>query len=378
MFIYADESGHSGRYIFHKPQYYRQGALLCKTDPEPALDPVIGHYCRQLGVSHLHANEIPPRSVEEVARAILDVVEGEEWIFHTTIIQKPYIATTKFVDSVFDSYENFGARWLWYNHECFRHTLCCLFDDVLTDTDKRQFWDAYLKDDYAGIRHVVRHALEHLDRYAKDPRLNQVASNGLSFALQYPEQITLMASKTRKSYKGHTPNMIAFASLIQAVHSFCEGHGVVPVAFFHDPQSEFGSTMREYHRLYSSLRFSRNSDGMWPATELVDYDLGKFSLRSSKESSGLQAVDILLWLSQREHPTRPVEEAKKRLWEWTDAYHISRGMSESIVRAWLIRLSQSDLSPEDLQRGQDIVDEMENRHIEDLEDFIANQSDRRQ
>jgi len=119
MFIYADESGHSGRHIFNEPAYYLQGAILSETDPEPLLHPLAEKYRQELGVERLHANELKPRTVESVASHFLILLEEVNWIFHLTVIDKPYLAVTKFVDSIFDSFENLGARWLWYNHEFF-------------------------------------------------------------------------------------------------------------------------------------------------------------------------------------------------------------------------------------------------------------------
>ena len=237
MYIYADESGHSGQHIFNDPPYYFQGAIISETDTEPLLHEVAEKYRVELGVERLHANEIRLHTVEIIASIFLNLLDKINWVFHITAIEKPYIASTKFVDSLFDSYENKGARWLWYNHEFFRHTLCCLFDDLLLEEDKKNFWQSYLADDFEKISAVIKTVLHRLDQIHLDKRLYQVSYEGLQFALRYPEEITLMAGRSKKSYKGHTPNMIAFSSLIQAVHKFCKEYNTTPEAFIHDPQS---------------------------------------------------------------------------------------------------------------------------------------------
>ncbi len=135
MYIYADESGHSGRKIFNDPLYYYQGAIISEVDTEPILTEVAEKYMAELDLIRLHANEIRPHIVERIAASFLCLLENIKWVFHITVIEKPYLAVTKFVDSLFDSYQNKGARWLWYNHELFRHTLCILFDDILFDED---------------------------------------------------------------------------------------------------------------------------------------------------------------------------------------------------------------------------------------------------
>jgi len=250
MYIYADESGHSGKHIFNDPPFYFQGAILSTIDTEPLLTEMANKYIQELGVSRLHANELKPNLVERIASAFLELLSNSNWQFHLTIIEKPYLSVTKFVDSLFDSAENKGVRWLWYNHQFFRHILCILFDEILSEQEKIDFWNAYLKDDHAGICSIAKRTLEKLDGFPMDKRLRGIAIDGLSFALKYPEEITLMASRTKKSYKGHTPNMVAFSSLIQAVHKFCKENNVSPIAFIHDSQSEFGSIMREYHKIF--------------------------------------------------------------------------------------------------------------------------------
>ena len=158
MYIYADESGHSGRQIFNDPESYLQGAILSVDDIDPIVSPIVTKYCTELGVERLHANEILPHKVTEIARDFLSAINEVRWEFHLTIINKPYISTTKFVDTIFDYYENLSVPRFWYEHEFFRHTLCLLFNNVLTDKSKRQFWEAYLKDDPSGIKRVIKNA----------------------------------------------------------------------------------------------------------------------------------------------------------------------------------------------------------------------------
>ena len=371
MYIYADESGHSGRHIFNEPLYYFQGAIISEIDIEPLLHDVAEKYRMQLGIERLHANEIRPHIVEQIASAFLCILDDINWTFHITAIEKPYLAVTKFVDSLFDSYENKGARWLWYNHEFFRHTLCCLFDDLLFEEDKKLFWESYLSDDYDGIGTIVNTVLKRLEQFQLDKRLYQVSREGLEFALKYPEEITLMAGSTKKSYKGHTPNMVAFSSLIHAVHKFCKEHKTVPKAFIHDPQSEFGSTMKEYHKIFSRVRAEHSETGLQLNFENSEYDLGKFSLVPSKDLTSLQAVDLFLWLSQRSDRIKSVG-LKEKLMKVSDPFYISRLSSEMIRAGWAVKMSNMDLLEEDIVKGEKIVAQIEEIHKKRLKEFELN------
>ena len=368
MYIYADESGHTGRYIFKEPRFYFQGAIISEVDTEPILSQVTESYKKQLGVSRLHANEIQAPLVEKIAASFLHLLDDIKWVFHVTVIEKPYLAVTKFVDTFFDPYENKGARWLWYNHEFFRHTLCILFDDLLTLEDKKTFWTAYLNDDYKGVVLLIKKVLKRLSGFYIDQKLYQVAEEALSFALRYPDQITLSLNQSKKSYKGHTPNMVAFSSLIQAVHKFCKENNVAPKAFVHDSQSEFASTMREYHKLFSSVRLEHDPSGLALQGEIVHYDLGKFSMPLSKEVASLQAVDILLWTFRRIHSIKS-PTLRNKLCEVTEPFYISRRCSERIIMTWSYRLSNFPLTEEQVERAKSIFEEQERIHFEELRKF---------
>lgn len=205
MFIYADETGHSGKNIFAPPRYYQQGAILSLDDIEPIIAPVLNRHKALPGISEVHAAELRDSAkVNQIALELMEVLDsGTVWQFSVTTIEKPYLATTKFVDSVFDAGENLGARWFWYNTQFFRHVLCCLIDDMLTPRNRQRFWEAYLADDREGLKASVRNAQTYLDRFTKDRRLINVVLDAFRFALQNPEELTLMASLRKNGQRPH-------------------------------------------------------------------------------------------------------------------------------------------------------------------------------
>ena len=79
------------------------------------------------------ASNFGPAAVGKVAEALIDALDrATKWTFSLTAIHKPYLATTKFVDTVFDNGENLAVRPQWYIHENLRHAICCTVDDMLT------------------------------------------------------------------------------------------------------------------------------------------------------------------------------------------------------------------------------------------------------
>ena len=251
MHLFADESGNTGREIFNEPEFYHAGAIIAVDDIDDIVRTVIEPEVKNTGSTRFHANESPASKVAQVARKIIDALDkSTKWTFHATRIQKPYIATTKFVDTVFDNGENIGARAIWYQHQYFRHTICCAIDDMLTDANRKAFWDAFLANDHEAFTATVKKARSYLDRCVKDRRLHEVILDAFKFAERFPEEITL-GGRGRRAYRGHTPNMIAFSVLMDAAHKFADRQGVVPETFIHDEQKEFGGAMAEVYKIFS-------------------------------------------------------------------------------------------------------------------------------
>ena len=128
-FIYADESGHSGKEIFNeKSPIYYQGALISVGEIETKVAPIIKKYCTENGLDRLHGYELGEGRVNSLCLELLQALNGTQWKFHYTTLQKRYIAPTKFVDTVFDCWDNPAVHPLWYTTELFRHILCILID----------------------------------------------------------------------------------------------------------------------------------------------------------------------------------------------------------------------------------------------------------
>ncbi len=368
MYIYSDESGNTGKNIFDEQEYFFQGAILSETDIAAQVCPVVKKYTKDLSVSRLHSKDLPQELVVEIGHSLLDQLEKVNWIFHNCSIHKPYLVPTKFVDTVFDPFENKAVPRMWYYHEMFRHSLCLFFDDIFSNSDKEIFWKNYLTNNSNGMKEFIAAIICIIEPLSLDPRLKQVVLDALFFASKYPDELTLMAHNSKKAYKPHTPNMVGFSSLIHAVHKFCKKHNLKPTAFYHDQQPEFGKLMSEYHVDFGKARFVENDTGFPEELEYTNYDLGEFYLSSSKESCPLQAVDIFLWLIQREEDSIN-QSVKNRLSKYEDEFRIDRGMSSLIAHAWMIKMTQNDISAEFEEEGRKIVAQGEANRKKAVQEF---------
>lgn len=288
----------------------------------------------------------------------MEALDGTQWKFHYTILQKKYIAPTKFVDTVFDCYDNPAVHPFWYTTELFRHTLCILIDDMMEGGLDIEFWNYYLKDDLDGLIKICSTLLKKAP-YIFDKRAMEVVTAGLSYAIANPDIFTLISAKGKSAYKKQTPNIIAFSSLLTATHRFCKEYGVSVSELVHDQSDEFKGTMREYHRMFFGVDFEEDKFGGIPQFKQVEYDLGEFKLESSKKSYGLQVADLFLWLIQRDITDKNLEETKAKILDNSDDFVISRAMSLAIIKARHFQLMQEELTPKMLKEGKKLNKKIE-------------------
>ena len=358
-FIYADESGHSGKEIFNeKSPIYYQGAVISVGDIETKVAPIIQKYCTENGLDRLHGYELGEERVNSLCLELLEALDGTPWKFHYTILQKRYIAPTKFVHTVFDCWDNPAVHPSWYTTELFRHTLCILIDDMMEEGLDVEFWNYFLKDDLDGLINICKALLEKAPNIC-DKRACEVVTAGLGYAIENPDIFTLISAKGKSAYKKQTPNIIAFSSLLNATHRFCKEYGVSVSELVHDQSDEFKGTMREYHRMFFGVDFEKDKFGGIPQFKQVEYDLGEFKLESSKKSYGLQVADLFLWLIRREITDKNLEETKAKILDNSDDFVISRAMSLAIIEARHFQLMQEELTPEMIEAGKKLNKKIE-------------------
>jgi hypothetical protein len=356
MFIYADETGNSGKKVDDAQEWYRLGAIMSVADVELNLSATMTPIVTKLQKNRLHAKDMLPSQVADAANAICDALDAAgPWTFWTFGIHKPFLPTTKFVDTVFDSGENLAVPPMWYNLELFRHAICQAVDDCMREKTRAEFWEAYLKDDIVGIQACVRTIWNYVPRKVTDSRIREVMREAFDFVLKHPEQFTLLAAEKREGYHGHTPNMIAFTSIFGAIHEFATEHNSPPIAFVHDQQQEFKNSMRKAYDTYGRMTSKEDMMGIIPRMGIAKYDLAEFTISSSSTSFGLQATDLLLWVVQRTKPTPDLLAVRKRMEPNVKEAEISRRMSDLIVKMRAIQSQRADVSEAQIANGREFL-----------------------
>jgi hypothetical protein len=338
MFAYIDETGHSGRNIFDKNESFQLGTLLSTIDIAAPVRVVLDPFLEDKGVERLHANEWPEHELVNLAHSMLDMIgECGPWSINLFNVHKPYIAPTKFVDMIFDPGENNATPDHWYWDEMHRHVLCLVTDSAMSRGLAEKFWGAFLNDNAEDIISVATEVESFVRKSSEPAAIKKVFRDSIKWAKKNQGEFTLIVTEKRKGYQGHSPNVIAFTQAFQAIHQFCKSHDCHPETIVHDRQQEFQSELKRHYEDFGRMVIEDRGDGRFPSAEIAPYPKGKFTLMPSAHNRGLQAVDLLLWVSQREATTDDMKALKERVEEHAERYYISREMSQAIVNMHLLK-----------------------------------------
>lgn len=342
MFAYIDETGHSGRNIFDDNEFFSLGTLLTANDVADPIGLALDPFLQSKGVERLHANEWPEHDLIDLAHSLLDTLEGcGHWSLNLFTVHKPYIAPTKFVDMIFDPGENNATPGHWYWDEMHRHVLCLVTDSNMNRELAEDFWGAFLKDDAQRLIGVATKIEASVRASSEPPAVKEVFSSSIKWAKENSDEFTLIVTEKRKGYQGHSPNLIAFTNAFQAIHQFCKAHGCEPEVLVHDQQQEFQSELRRFYDDFGQMVIEERGDGQFPSADRAPYPKGQFKLMPSAQNRGLQAVDLLLWITQREAVTDQMKALSERLEGSLDRYYISRGMSQAIVNMHILQRTEA-------------------------------------
>jgi len=247
--------------------------------------------------------------------------------------------------------------------DIFRHTICLIIDSMMHDGLDEKFWRFYLADDMSGLIYVCKQLLVRAENVT-DPRVQQVICDSLSYAIDHPDLFTLISAKGKSAYKKQTPNMVAFSSLLNSIHSFCNQYDLGIIQFVHDQNDEFRGTMREFHKLFFKFEQKETPFGGIPLLDDFAHNIGDFILESSKNSYGLQVVDLFLWLVQRDSQTPALSKTRERLLAKSKDFVISRQMSALIVEARKRQVMSKPMGLRETMHAKAKAAELEKQRLE--------------
>ena len=254
MFVFVDETGNTGGNLFDLEQPdFLTGALVTKIDFDACRSGAVRSLCRRHGISSIHGSVIGVEAVEKVAEHLLQMLKEVDARFFISRVEKSYLLVTKLFDAFFDSGENPAVPFITYNAKPLRLLLCFKVASLVDESVARSFWSMLTAKNETKAREEIPGICDtFLERvhYLPDARSREVISEAFSWARTHPEALEF-AKARREAKKGHMPNLVAFVNLLEGLEEYSKRWKRPVRRITHDRQSQFESTLREYHRLFA-------------------------------------------------------------------------------------------------------------------------------
>jgi len=299
---YTDESGNTGQNLFDPSQeHFWTGTLVTAEDIEFFGHSTIEKCCKMLEVNALHGNELGVGRLEKIAPWLENYIQGSDFYFVFTKVEKRHISCTKFFDILMDNAINEAVSWLHYGYRALRFPLVCIVRQHFSDADERTFWDAYRNTDSAQFAEVVKNVRSSIINgsvtsdfpvlFKVDDRSKEILVDALDWALQHPDVLIEEQSAL------DSPNLIAFTLLLEGIRHVVDPEKGLIKRFVHDEQNQFARAMSEAFDLVAN--FSMPTDPLAWLGKIERVEMFDCGFETASDLVGLQLADVVLWLMKR-------------------------------------------------------------------------------
>tara|TARA_R100000988_G_C4002934_1_gene170366 strand:- start:669 stop:1790 length:1122 start_codon:yes stop_codon:yes gene_type:complete len=301
MFFYVDESGHTGTNLFDENQpmlYY--GVLSANTNLDLIAASEVQKARKALGVDRLHASELGMGGLVEIVGNLIKLQKRYRPIVDIYRVAKPDHAIISFFDQVFDQGMNPAMTWTGY-WTPLRYFLLLKVASLFDEDIAKRAWQARIdiNDATAEAELVyVCQALESRVLQIPDLRSREIIGDALRWAILHPNEIYYNC-KSKKDVLTITPNVIGFQTVMHGIARRLRA----PKAFASitvDQQSQFNKAQKNLAEFYATTREIPWESGLgMPKMDLRNIPEAPITFSSSKESVGLELVDLYLWIFKR-------------------------------------------------------------------------------
>jgi len=309
MYAYVDESGNTGANIFDQEQpVFVTAALITKTNFDLLHKNELKRIAKSIDATELHASVIGADGVEAIAADLLKLFKKSDARFFVSRIEKRYLAATKFVDTLFDSFENKAVPWHVYNMRPMRLLLVFKVAYILSEETAIKFWSSILERNEAKAYKLFLETLSDFEvniGELPDARSRELIGEAINWAKNNPESIYIHTNSKAARY-GHLPNLAVFPNLLDGIEQRSKTWKRKVIEIVHDRQSQFQSTLEEWHELYKNAAPDVITWTMNEQYTLRRVEGSSFRISSAAESPGIQAIDVVLWIFKRVVEDKPL------------------------------------------------------------------------
>lgn len=303
MFFYIDESGHTGNNLFDLTQpYLYYGVLGSYINLDLLAEAEVLQIRRTLNVKdRLHAAELGETNLAKILPQLNTLSKNRKIYFDFYRLNKSDYPVLCFFDQVFDQGLNPAMTWSGY-WTPLRYVLLAQLNELFTRDMKKMAWAARLesKDSVCDdmVRTICHQLLEGVQKI-NDHRKKELFHDTLTWAINNTRVLNFNA-KSKRDKKFISPNLIGFQSAYFGIINRSKKAKRKVFKITIDQQDQFNSVQDYLAEIYRRVE-GQNYPLGWNIGEM-DLRKAKMPLpvfTSSKNSYGLELVDLYLWIFKR-------------------------------------------------------------------------------
>ena len=363
MFFYVDESGHTGPNLFDPNQpflYY--GTLSSRVNLDVLSKRYLIAMRRRLGVERLHANQLGNSGLALIADDVRTIQKKFDVRFDFYRVNKIHHAIICFFDQVFDQGMNPAVPWTSY-WTPLRYMLLLRLATLFDENTLVLAWQAriHTKSSEADekLREVCQRLLARVP-HLPDERTQEIVRDALSWTITNTRDISYNVSSKFDAVTV-MPNSVGFQNVLIGIAQRLRASDREAKSIVVDRQSQFNKSQTWLAKWYSRMRGSNRALGPGlPTMDLRGMPTTKIAFSSGHESSGLELVDIYLWIFKRLYERKSTAPELDPLVMRQLAVGRTDEISlDAIVERWegyFQDAEQADLSEEQLAEGKKLME----------------------
>ncbi|HEJ9627168.1 MULTISPECIES: DUF3800 domain-containing protein [Proteus] len=315
MYFYVDETGHTGRNLFDSTQpILSYGVLSSRFNIDEVAEKTIKTLRKKFEVERLHATELGIHKLSEITDTLLSLQKNLKLRFDIWQVYKYDHAVISFFDQVFDQGVNPAMTWTGY-WTPLRYVLLLKLAYLFNEDLAKKAWKARLEahDERSSIDfNEVCHELLLRVPAIPDHRSRELIRDTLTWAMRNFESLSYNC-KTNKERLRIMPNMIGFQSVIHGICARLKSPNKKPTIIV-DQQSQFNTTQRELSEFYFQIRKTpwKLGSGL-PVMDMRNMPTTPLIFQSGTKSTGLELVDIYLWIFKRHMEDKELTKQLNRI-----------------------------------------------------------------
>ena len=365
LFVYSDESGHTGDNLFDSNQpYFYTGTLISSNNLDITAIRQYQEWLLRLGVSELHGQHIGIDGITRISADLINVLKQNNCYFVLTILEKRYYAAISLAWLILDSDFNRGVG-VYHSHTSLFHRMLAMnILQALTAREVEAFWFIYAKRDLSGFVKILDNLRVRIHETFPDKRGRELLLDALNWSSVHPEEVLRAKRTPRESI-----NIFALLYILDGIREVTGNNGTV-YRFVHDEQRQFAKSLRETYEFAKNMRVTE----MEPILGTMKLDRDPIAtcpieFVASITSIGVQLADTLLWVKKRkmEDDVRLPEECEALLNFLEQREVVSTFFYDELKQRTLAEyrmVMSKPITPEQEAKGRAFAAEMEKRRLE--------------